>query len=320
MALEPPDISAFGGEDAASEYVQAFDSGKPGPNVVINALCHGNEICGVIALDRLVNTGIRPLRGRLTLVLANVAAYLRFDTQRPYASRYVDEDFNRVWSDAVLDGSGDSIERRRARVLRPIYRQADALLDLHSMTTPCEPLVLCGRTERARTLASALGYPRWVISDSGHAGGRRLIDYGAFASETGAALALLVECGQHWHAESADVAFAMCLLFLKHFDLIDAETAVRRMPSTVLVPTGSEAGSLSPRLVDVTDVVTAAADGFVFAANYSGIDVVPRAGTIIGYQQGRPVRTPYDDCVLVMPARSVRRGETVVRLGRVVSP
>ena len=307
--LSPPDIAPLRAGNTGVEYVTSFDSGEPGPHLLINAICHGNELCGAIAVERLVRLGVRPLRGTLTLALANVAAFQRFDPAQPLASRCVEEDFNRVWSDAVLDGGGDSVELRRARALRPIYRRADALLDLHSMTSAGEPLTLCGRTGRAMALARALGAPRWVVADSGHAAGRRLIEYGDFAApdaESGK-VAVLVECGQHSEPAAAELAFALCLRFLRHFGLIAPEAAATPAPAPQIV-------------VEVTEAVTAATDGFVFATDYPGMAVVPRAGTIIGYEGGLPLRTPYDQCVLIMPARKVRRGQTVVRLGRVVAP
>ncbi|MEI6558379.1 MAG: succinylglutamate desuccinylase/aspartoacylase family protein [Rhodospirillaceae bacterium] len=314
VELRAPDLGVCCAGNSGIDYVTAFDSGRPGPHVLINALCHGNELCGALAVERLIAHGLRPLRGRLTLCLANVAAFLHFDPARPLASRCVAEDFNRLWSEEVLGGGRDSVELRRARTLRPLYERADILLDLHSMTNPGEPLALCGRTGRARALALALGFPRWVIADSGHAAGRRLIEFGAFARSDaeagpGGKVALLIECGQHWEAAAAEVAFAVSLRLLLHTGLIAPACAAPLMP--VL-----EAPTQPVRLVEVTDVVTAEGDGFVFVADYTGMETVPRAGTIIGHDQGRPVRTPHDDCILIMPARTVLRGQTVVRLGR----
>ena len=312
LELTAPDIEARCAGNTGIDHVTRFESGVPGPHVLINGLCHGNELCGAIAIDRLLGHGIRPARGELTLCLANVAAFRRFDPARPHASRCVTEDFNRVWSEEVLAGGRDSVELRRARVLRPLYERADVLLDLHSMSNPGEPLTMCGRTGRARALALALGFPRWVVADSGHAAGRRLIDYGVFAAPDaevgpGGGVALLVECGQHWEAAAAEVAFSLCLRLLVHSGLIAPDTAAALAPPLEPVP---------QRLVEVTEAVTAAGDGFVFAADYAGMATVPRAGTVIGYDQGRPVRTPYDDCILIMPSRKVLRGQTVVRLGR----
>ena len=46
-------------------------------------------------------------------------------------------------------------------------------------------------------------------------------------------------------------------------------------------------------------------------------EVIARAGTVIGDNDGEPVTTPYDDCVLVMPSTAhAKAGNTVVRLGR----
>ena len=87
---------------------------------MVAALTHGNEICGAIALDKLLRAGIRPRRGRLTLAFNNVAAYREFDPRYPIASRYIDEDFNRLWIPATLDGPRQSVELERARALRPV--------------------------------------------------------------------------------------------------------------------------------------------------------------------------------------------------------
>src|SRR5438045_8666164 len=103
------------------------------------ALTHGNEICGAITLDKLFRAEIRPRRGRLTLAFNNVAAYREFDPRYPIASRYVDEDFNRLWHPATLDGPPQSAEMAPARVLRPVGASADLPLDLPSVDAPPAP-------------------------------------------------------------------------------------------------------------------------------------------------------------------------------------
>ena len=86
----------------------------------------------------------RPARGRLTFGFVNLAAFDRFDPRQPTLSRFVDEDLNRVWDTAVLDGPRRSVELDRAREIRPLIDTVDVLLDLHSMLWPSEPLILCG--------------------------------------------------------------------------------------------------------------------------------------------------------------------------------
>ena len=74
VELSPPDIEAYRSGNTGVDYVSTFASGIAGPDVLVAALTHGNEICGAIALDRLFRAGLRPRRGKLTLAFANVAA------------------------------------------------------------------------------------------------------------------------------------------------------------------------------------------------------------------------------------------------------
>ena len=309
LDLTPPDITPYRRGNTGIDYVTTLDGGRPGPHVVINALTHGNEVCGAVAIDALYRLGVRPTRGRLTLALSNVAAYQTFDPANPYASRYIEEDFNRLWSPETLDSLRNSVELRRARQLRPVFDAADLLLDLHSMTNDTAPLTLCGRTARGRELAKRLGYPSWIVADEGHASGRRLLDYGGFAEPRGERTALLVECGQHWKAETAEVAVETCLRFLLMTDMIDPALALpllRKRDEPL-------------RVVEVTQAVTARSDSFAFTHAFTGLEVLPRAGMVIGQDGERPVLTPHDDCVLIMPARRAKAGQTAVRLGRLVT-
>src|ERR687887_809260 len=119
IELQLPELTAYRAGTHGVDYVHVFASDAPGPSVMINALTHGNEVCGAIAVKKLLEHGVRPRRGTLILSFANVAAYERFDARDPHASRFLDEDFNRVWSEDVLDGARSSRELERARVLRP---------------------------------------------------------------------------------------------------------------------------------------------------------------------------------------------------------
>ena len=60
IEITPPDISMYRAGNTGVDYVHVFDSGRPGPNVMVQALTHGNELCGAIALDWLMRLGIQP--------------------------------------------------------------------------------------------------------------------------------------------------------------------------------------------------------------------------------------------------------------------
>ena len=187
------------------------DSRPPGPHVALIALTHGNEIAGAIVLDRLLRGALRPARGRITFGFANLAAFARFDPRQPTASRFVDEDMNRLWDSGVLGGPRRPCELDRAREIRPLIETVDVLLDLHSMLWPSDPLLLSGSSEKGRRLALGIGVPDLVVADHGHASGKRLIDYPRFTDPDTACAAALVEAGQHWDAPAVEYRLSACI-------------------------------------------------------------------------------------------------------------
>ena len=305
-----PDLARWASGNAGIPYVWRFDGKDAEPRVTIQALTHGNEVCGAIALDWLLRSEFRPTCGTLTLIFANAAAYQTFDASDPFAARCLDEDFNRIWDPCVLDGGRRSRELSRARELRPCYDATDFLLDLHSMTDPCPALALSGRQRKGLDLALALGMPQFVVVDEGHRAGRRLRDYAQFDDPNDTRNALLVECGQHWEVAAPIVAQQVMLRFLRHFGMVD------RAFSDAHVDTGD----LPPqRTIAITDVVTIESDEFAFTVPVAGMLSIGCSGTLIARDGKREIRTPYDDCVLIMPTRRPRRRETAVRLGRFVN-
>ncbi|CAK0759947.1 hypothetical protein CCP1ISM_9600001 [Azospirillaceae bacterium] len=115
--LEAPDILPLRAGNTGIEYVWSFEGPRPGPHVILNALVHGNEISGAVAVLRLFERGVWPQRGRLTLCLANVAAFERFNPGRPLEARFVDEDFQ---SGVVGGCSGRPWTQRRAGTGPPV--------------------------------------------------------------------------------------------------------------------------------------------------------------------------------------------------------
>jgi len=304
-----PDLGRWAAGNTGIPYVWTHVSNRAGPHVLLQALTHGNEVCGAIALDWLLGTGFRPLRGTLSVCFANIGAYLAFDAADPFASRCVDEDFNRLWTADVLDGPRKSADLDRARELRRLYDRIEYLLDLHSMTDSCPPLAMAGRQRKGVLLAQALGAPEYVVVDGGHAAGRRLRDYAFFDDATDPRNALLVECGQHWASAASEVAKDAALRFLRHFGMADAAFL-----DAQLEPRPAPA----QKVIEVTAAVTIGTDDFAFALPVHGLAVIAEKGTVLARDGGAEIRTPYADCVLIMPTRRPKKGETAVRLGRFV--
>jgi len=308
VELVAPDITAYRSSNTGIEFVTTFESGVAGPHVMVNAVTHGNEICGAITLDFLLRNDVRPVRGAMTLGFGNHRAYRNFDPSHPTLSRFVDEDFNRLWSPDVLDGPRNSAELERAREMRPLIDRVDYLLDLHSMQTSVAPLMLAGPLAKGRELAAAIGYPEHVVCDHGHTAGKRLRDYAQFGDPDDTRNALLIECGQHWERSSAVVSLETTLRFLSQWNIIDPDFAAAHLADL----------PAEQKIIEVTDVVTIGSGGFRFVEEFKGLEVISKQGTVLGIDGDEEITTPYDNCVLIMPSRRLNPGHTAVRLGRFI--
>jgi Succinylglutamate desuccinylase / Aspartoacylase family len=310
--LPKPDLAECRKGNAGVEGVWQFDSGLKGRHVLVTALIHGNELCGAWAVLAALQAGLRPKRGVLTLAFCNLAAFDLFDAQHPDDSRFTDEDLNRVWGDMPWRGDSHlSQEKQRALQLLPFVERADWLLDLHSMHAPGPPLVLTGLAPRHAELAQQLLTPELLVADAGHAAGKRMRDHGRFGQVNGddGSRALLIECGFHGELPARDVATDMLGRFLIQSACVDEAD----VPSHWLKPLPT-----AQRLLHVTHAVTVQeGEPTHFAQDWGSGQCVPQAGTLLGWNGGQPLRTPYADCTLVMPTlRHAKPGSTLVRLAR----
>jgi succinylglutamate desuccinylase len=302
VRLPLPDLAPWRAGNTGIAGVWRFAAAESGPHLLVTALVHGNEIAGALLLARWLREGVRPCRGTLSLCFANLAAFDRFDAADPTATRFLDEDLNRLWSDTLLAGPRRSAELDRARALLPAIRQCDVLLDLHSMLWPSDPLMIAGPNAASRALGRQIGTPPVVVGDQGHAAGLRLIDHAHF--QAGAA-ALLVEAGPHWQPATLAQLEATAARALRCLGMAAEDAA---LPPDIAVPPG--------RLAQVTRTVTAQSSDFAFLRDFRGGEVIPRRNTLIALDGEQELRTPHDDCLLVMPSPRAMRGHTAVRLAR----
>ena len=262
------------------------------------ALTHGNEICGAIALDKLFRAGARPRRGKLTLAFNNVAAYREFDRAYPIASRYIDEDFNRLWSPARSTARGNRPSSPRPRPAAG--RGGRRLPARHPLDAARDGAADAGRpARRSRDLAREIGIPELIMCDAGHAAGPRMRDYGGFGDPASPKTALLIECGQHWERRAAEVATDVMLRFLIAPETSPATTSRRsaarfRRASASAHDRGHRGGDDHRRRLR-------------FVEDFRGLEVLREKGSLIGRDAAREVRTPYDNCVLIMPSRRLVR-------------
>lgn len=301
IEVMPRDLSAYRLGNVGVDFVHRFDSGLPGPHVLVNALTHGNEFCGMVAACHLLDTGVRPLRGTLTVSFANVAAYESFDPARPFESRQITHNFNRIWSEEWLDGSDDSVELRRARAMRAVVAEADHILDIHSTSQDVVPFWVYPAFARNARAASALAAPAvHLVMPQGLGSGTPVIQHGRHGqAQSNAGAALVVECGQHFKQSSADLAIQVSMDFLGHFGLLERAAA----PAT------------APRRFELLTTHVVAHADFRFTRPVIGFETFAK-GELIAMDGDQPLHATCDDCTLFMPTREPVVGREGVYLTR----
>ena len=304
LEVLPRDLSAYRLGNTGVDYVHRFDSGRPGPHVLINGLTHGNELCGMTAVTHLLDAGVRPLVGSLTLSLANIAAYESFDPAKPFDSRQIVHNMNRIWSREMLDGDVDSPELRRARQMRAVVDAADHVLDIHSTSQDVEPFWVYPAFERNARVALGVGMPQiHLVMPNGLGSGTPLIEYGAWGQASHHGAAMVVECGQHFKTSAGDVALAAAQGFLAHWGLI-APRAVQPQASA--------------RRYELLQTCIVQSTEFRFVKPCVGFEVFAQ-GELIALNGDEEIRALCDDCTILMPTREPIVGREAVYLARPIA-
>jgi predicted deacylase len=319
----PRNLSSYRNGNTGIPYAFFFDSGIPGPRVAINALTHGNEFCGMVAICAMLDAGLRPERGSLSLSFANIAAYESFEVNAPFDSRQLVHNLNRIWSGEELAGSELSPELDRAREMRPLFDSAHALLDIHSTSQAVPPFFVfpAGQGNCANAaLADSIGFPPIQLQmPDGMQTGTPLIEYGPFnatlkknAAEKdtgttfapGAGGAVVVECGQHFAHSAGVVATQVSLGFLRHFGVLSAASAdywSERLTGANVFK-APQAPSQRYELLNTHVIKT---PNLRWVRPLRGMEVFA-LNELIGSDGDFEIRSPCDGCTVFMPLASHR--------------
>jgi predicted deacylase len=184
------------------------------PEIAIVAGIHGDEPCGVRAVERLLDE--RPaVRRPVKLVVANEEAIER-------GVRYVDEDLNRSFPG---DPDADTHEGRLAHVVGE--ELADCLtLSMHSTQSYAEPFAIVESvTDDVRRLCPHLPV-RSVVETGGFVDGRLFVSVDRLVE---------VECGLQGSEQAAQNAVSLARDFLTVAGALPGDTVPREMPVFRLV-------------------------------------------------------------------------------------
>lgn len=178
--------------------MRIYDLGDGEPDYSVVACLHGDETCGLRAVEHL-RTYRGELQDPLRLVVANERAL-------DVSERAIDTDLNRAF---VGDPEGEAYEERLAVEVYDAVRDT-TVLDLHSTVSTEEPFtIVVDATEHALDLAAASGTDHVV--EAGYIGGGLLLHVDGVA----------VECGLKGSDAAAGNAVRIVARFLAAAELLD---------------------------------------------------------------------------------------------------
>lgn len=281
------DLSAYEKGNTGIPFAFTFESGKPGPHVLITGLSHGNEPGGRDAVTTLIDR-VRPEAGTLSLALLNLAAYHASNGVDPYGTRFIETDFNRVWDDRILDGDTTTIEIARARQVRPLVAKADVLLDIHATPYEAAPFFVLKPGSKGVALAEALGAPRTrILFEQGSVHQPTITNYNRFSDPNDPAVALSVETGLFFAKTSAEAGLSTAIRLLRLKGLIGPETHEDLV-------TWSESGPV--RRVRVLNPEIVATNDIALIFRPDSFRPYPK-GAIVAFDGDRPIAAPFDGAV-----------------------
>lgn len=297
------DITDLAGAYRGVAFVHGFEASAPGPTVVVNALTHGNERCGIAAARWAMAASSRLACGRLIVVLANHRAYRAHDPVDPRSGRIVDRDFNRIWDE--LDRPSTAWEIERARELAPIYAQADFLIDVHSTATPSPPFILHHDTAGTRALLARLPMFQHRIGFAAMLhDGRLLIEQAPFLGDDNPRAAMVVECGQSGTPGADHEAAASVAWFLHAAGVIAAPDIAFSDPCAGAYGRWS-----------AVEMIRASSAAFRFTQAFDGFESL-RRDELYAFDGDHELRAPFEGCTLLLPRRAPKAGAEAVMLGK----
>ncbi|MCA8940963.1 MAG: succinylglutamate desuccinylase/aspartoacylase family protein [Planctomycetes bacterium] len=195
------------GERLERRILGTYETGRPGPTMLIQGGIHGNEPAGVHALNRVLErlTSERlEVHGKFVAIAGNLGALER-------GERFLDRDLNRLWSASTVqhleaqDPAHDCTEDREQRELISVYqdvqRQARGpvvFIDLHSSSADGPPFTCLADTLANRNIAAAVPVPMILGLEESIDGA--VMDYFTYRG----LVAFAIEGGRHEEPSTVD--------------------------------------------------------------------------------------------------------------------
>lgn len=243
---------------------------EPGPVSTVLVGVHGNEPCGIRALEDLLPE-LEVRSGTVHFIVGNPRAVQE-------GVRFTQRNLNRMFQDdsAYPEEVKHSYEFVRSREIMKYLDQSSALLDIHSAARPTQPFAF-SEHDGVRYLRT---FPRQFVrvltnADQVEPGGTDGYMY------RNGKVGICIECGQHDDPNAIDIAKESILAFLEKRGHVPA--------------TDREVHDI--QLYKMSHGHVATTDSFVLDRQFEDFEHVTK-GTLIGSDAGIPVVAPMDALIL----------------------
>jgi predicted deacylase len=209
--------------------IKIFEGKSNGKTLTVLGGVHGDEPCGVIAINRLISNieqgDIQVVAGKLVCVpLVNAPA-------RAQNIRFIDRNLNRIFGEVDTSDT----EGPLAEILKPVLEKTDFLLDIHSYMSGGAPFVFA--EDNAETLSFAAVLPSQAtitgFQDCYKKTFPNRVTIPAGTTEYArahGAIAVTYECGQHLDPQAPINGYEALLAALAYTGLTQATLPAQTLP------------------------------------------------------------------------------------------
>ena len=229
-----------------------IDSKKSGPVITIIGGIHGNEPCGVNAINELKNLEINS--GKINFIFGNPKAIEQ-------NVRFVGMNLNRAFRDdsEMTEEEKGAYEYKRSREIMPFLDESDILLDIHSSATKnSTPFIIC--EPHSSELAECLPFGICCYGfDDIHPGGT---DYYMNKKNKPA---ICIECGNNDDPNATDLAVKSIKFLLIKLGMINGELNCKK----------------EQKIFNVKEIYKTKTDNFKLEKSFKDFEEI-KAGQLIG--------------------------------------
>ena len=266
----------------------SFDSGQPGLTVCISGGVHGDETCGVKAIEKLEKELLskeKLLSGRVLTLIANQEAI-------KLKKRFVDFDLNRAFGNSSAIGHESNLAKNIASHLQGI----DYLLDLHSTSAPTKPFCAGILTKRHIEIFKMIGVEYYTYGWEIHRGHSMLIDE---VNRLGG-IGVIVECGKTDDLKTDEIAYKSVKNLLQKFKIFPISNYQFSVENHIIIK--------------IEQIIKAQSNDFTFTRHFSNL-YETKADEIIAYDNKKSIHYKYPFLIVMPTVGSLKLGDEAFGIG-----